>query len=146
MRLALTLAQTLELLAMAQYLAPLLGQRGELPRDVVLSRHADPEHLLGLLSDWRTTQGRHTKRDAGCILRLAHTVALGHPEKRFDRIGADWQADVVEPSGLGGLELIRQIGAKLLAHGGRGYAADQRLTLGQGVVGEPLGFKNALAL
>ncbi len=97
MRRALIPAQTLELLPMAQHLAPLLGQGGELPRDFVLSRHADPQHLLGLLSGWRTTQGRQTKRDAGCILRLAHAMALGHPEELFDRIRADGQADVIEP-------------------------------------------------
>ena len=146
MRLALTPAQTLERLPMAQHLAPLLGQRGALPRDFVLSRHADPQHLRGRLSGWRTTQGRQTQRDAGCILRLAQAMARGHPEERCDRIGADGQADVLEPSGLGGLELLRQRGATLLAHCGRGHLAEQRLTLGQGVVGEPLGFQNALAL
>src|SRR5438309_1048148 len=35
MRLALTPAQTLEFLAIAQHLAPLLGQRGHLPRALV---------------------------------------------------------------------------------------------------------------
>src|SRR5713101_4926768 len=97
MRLALTPAQTLEFLAMAQHLAPLLGQRGHLSRDLVLSRHADPQHLCGFLSRWRPTQGRQAKGNASRILRLTHPVALGHPEERFDRIGADWQANVIEP-------------------------------------------------
>ena len=38
-----------------------------------------------------------------------------------------------------------QIGCKLLAHQSRGHRADQRLTLGQGGVGEPLGLENLLA-
>src|SRR5216683_4513676 len=146
MRLAQTLAQTLELLTMAPYLAPLLGQGGALSRDLVLSRHTDSQHLLGFLSRRRPTQGRQAKGDASRILRLAHSMALGHPEERFDGIGADWQADLIESYSLGGGELIRQRGLKLLAHQGRGYLADQRLTLGQGVVGESLRLENLLAL
>jgi len=46
MRLALTPAQTLECLAMAKHLAPLLGQCGALSRHLALSRHADPPHLF----------------------------------------------------------------------------------------------------
>ena len=72
-------------------------------------------------------------------------MVLGHPEKRFDGIGADRQADVIEPEGLGGLQLELKIGAKLLAQSGRGHRVNQRLTLGQGVVREPLGFENLLA-
>ena len=97
MRRALTLAQTLERLAMAQYLAPLLGQGGALSHDLVLSRHTDSQHLLGLLSRRRPTQGRQAQGDASRILRLAHSLALGHPEERFDGIGADGQADLIEP-------------------------------------------------
>src|SRR5262245_66529986 len=73
-------------------------------------------------------------------------MTLGHPEERFDGIGAKGQADLIESYSLGGGELIRQIGLKLLAHQGRGYRADQRLTLGQGVVGEALGLENLLTL
>ena len=71
MRLALTPAQTLEFLARAQYLVPLLGQRGHLPPDLVLARHADPQTLFGFLSRRRPTQGRQAKDNASRILRLA---------------------------------------------------------------------------
>ena len=36
-------------------------------------------------------------------------MLLGHPEQRFDGIGADRQANLVETEGLGGLELILEI-------------------------------------
>ena len=103
------------------------------------------KHLLGFLPSGHTAQGRQAKRDASRILRLAHPVVLGHPEKRFDGIGADRQADVIEPERLGGLELELEIGPKLPAQGGRGHGVNQRLALGQGVVREPLGFENLLA-
>ena len=89
MRLALTLAQTLETLAMAQPLAPLLGEGGALARARVLSRHTDAQHLLGFLSRRRPTQGWDAKGEASRILRLAHAMALGHPKERCDGIGAD---------------------------------------------------------
>jgi hypothetical protein len=96
---------------MAQHLAPLLGQRGELTRDLVLSRHADSQHLLGLLWGRRSTQGRQSKSDASRILRLAHPMVFGHPKERFDRVGADRQADVIEPKRLGDVKLVRKISA-----------------------------------
>ena len=89
MRLALTLAQTLETLAMAQHLAPLLGACGAWARDLVVSRHTDAQHLLGFLSRRRPTQGWYAQGDASRLLRLAHSLALGHPEERCDRIRAD---------------------------------------------------------
>ena len=89
MRCALTLAQTFEVLALAQNLAPLLGQRGQLPRDLVLSCHTDCQHLLGFFSRRCPTQGRQAKGDASRILGLAHAMTFGHSEERFDRIGAD---------------------------------------------------------
>ena len=115
MRLALTPTQTLECLAMAQHLAPLRGQRGHLPRDLMLSRHADPQHLFGFLSRRRPTEGRQVKGNASRILRLAHPVARGHPAERCDRIGADRYADVSESSRLGCCELVRQRGRTLQA-------------------------------
>ena len=74
---------------MAQHLAPMLGQRGQLPRDLVLSRPADPQPLLGFLLRRRPTEGRQAKGNASRLLRLAPPVALGHPEERCHRIGAD---------------------------------------------------------
>ena len=96
MRLAQTLAQTLELLTMAPYLAPLLGQCGAWSRALVVSRPTDAQHLLGFLSRRRPTQGRQAQGDASRILRLAHAMALGYPEERFDGIGTDGQADLIE--------------------------------------------------
>ena len=45
-------------------------------------------------------------------------MVFGHPKERFDRIGADRQADVIEPKSLGDFQLERKIGAKLEAHSG----------------------------
>jgi hypothetical protein len=84
MRPALPQAQTLETLRMRQHLTPLLGQRGELPRDLLLSSHAYSQHLLGLLSGRHPTQGRQAQGDASRILRLAHPMVFGHPKERFD--------------------------------------------------------------
>ena len=113
MRPALTQAQTLETLRMTQHLTPLLGQRGELPRDLLLSSHSYSQHLLGLLSGRHPTQGRQAQGDASRILRLAHPMVFGHPTERFDRVGADRQADVIEPQRLGDVKLVLKIGAKL---------------------------------
>ena len=93
MRSALRQAQTLKTLWVTQHLAPLLGQGDDLTGELLLPRHADLKHLLGFLPSGKTAQGRQAKRDASRILRLAHPVLLGHPEKRFDGIGADRQAD-----------------------------------------------------
>src|SRR5712691_7670834 len=107
MRLALTLAQTLETLAMAQHLAPLLGEGGAWSRDLVWSRHTDTQHLLGFLARRRPTQGWHAQGDASRILRLAHAMARGYPKERCDGIGADRQADLIESYSLGSFELVR---------------------------------------
>ena len=64
---------------------------------VVLPGHTDRQDLFGFLPSRRPAQGRQAQGDASRILRLAHPVVLGHPKKRFDRIGADRQADVIEP-------------------------------------------------
>ena len=111
MRPALTQAQTLETLRMTQHLTPLLGQRGELPRDLLLSSHAYSQHLLGLLSGRHPTQGRQAQGDARRILRLAHPRVFGHPKERGDRVGAARQADVSEPPRLGEGKLGRERGA-----------------------------------
>ena len=81
MRLALTLAQTLKVLAMAQDLASLLGQGGDGSYDLVLSRHTDAHHLLRFLLRRRPTQGRQTQGDTCRVRRLAHAMAFGHPEE-----------------------------------------------------------------
>jgi hypothetical protein len=90
---------------MAQHLAPLLGQGGELSCDLLLSRDADLKDLLGFLPGGQAAQGRQAQGDASRILSLAHPMALGHPEKRFDGIGTDRQADVIEPECRSGLQL-----------------------------------------
>jgi len=118
MRPALTQAQTLETLRMTQHLTPLRGQRGELTRDLLLSSHAYSQDLLGLLWGRRSTQGRQSQGDASRLLRLAHPMVFGHPKERFDRVGADRQADVIEPQRLGDVKLVRKIGAKLEAQSG----------------------------
>jgi len=46
---------------------------------------------------------------------VAHPVLLGHPEKRFDAIGAQRQADVLKPKSFGSFKLDLKIGAKLSA-------------------------------
>ena len=118
MRLALTPNQTLECLAMAKHLAPLRGQCGALSRDLVWSRHADPQHLCGFLLRCRPTQGRQAQGNARRILRLSHPMALGHPEEGFDRIGTHRQADLIESKRLGRFQLVLQIGTKLEAQSG----------------------------
>lgn len=112
----------------------------------MLSGHADLKDLLGFLPCRRPAQGRQAKGDARGILRLAHPVLLGHPEKRCDGIGTDRYADVIEPEGRGGLELVRQIGGKLPAQRGRGHGVDERLTLRQGGTREALCFEHRLAV
>ena len=96
MRLALTLAQTLESLALTQNLASLLRQRGIGLCHLALSRHTNPHHLLGFLSRRCAAQGWQTQGDARGILSLAHAMAFGHPKERFNGIGAHRQADWVE--------------------------------------------------
>ena len=145
MRRALSDAQTLKTLWVSQHLAPLLGQGDDLPCDLVLPRYADGKHLLGFLPRGKTAEGRQAKRDASRILGLAHPVLLGHPEQRFDGIGADRQANLVETERLGGLELILEIARKLAAHRLRGDGVDQRRTLGQRGMREALGFEQLLA-
>ena len=65
-------------------------------RDLVLSRHTDAQHLLGFRSRWHPTQGWQAQGNASRILRLADSMALGHPEERFDGIRADRQANLIE--------------------------------------------------
>src|SRR4029453_989415 len=112
MRAALSSVQTFKTLWVTQHLTPLLGQGDELTGELSLPRHADLKHLLGFLPCGKTAQGRQGKSDSSRILRLAHPVLLGHPEKRFDSIGANRQANVIEPECLGDLKLERQIGVK----------------------------------
>ena len=111
MRVGLIAAETLETLRVTQHLASLPGQGGELTGEFLLSRHSHPEHLLGFLPSGNTAQGGQAKCDASGILGLTHPMALGHAEQRFDGIGADWQADVIEPECRGGLELEVKIGS-----------------------------------
>src|SRR5216683_3507281 len=118
MRVALIQAETLETLRVAQHLAPLLGQGGELPCDLSLSGHTDGKYLLSFFPSWHAAQGRQAKCNARRILRLAHAMAFGHPEKGFDGIGAERQADVIQAQCLGGLKLDLKIGSKLQAQSG----------------------------
>ena len=145
MRGGLLEAETLETLRVPHHLAPLLGQRGELSGASLLSRHTHLQHLLGFLPSENAAEGRQAKRHAICILRLAHPPKLGHAEQRFNGIGADRQADVIEPECLGGLELEVQIGSKLPTQSGRGHGFNQRLALGPCIMREPLRLENLLA-
>ncbi len=124
MRRALSPAKALETLRAPQHLTPLLGQRGELSGELLLPCHTDCKDLFSFLPSRRTAEGRQAKRDASRILRLAHAVVLSHPEQRFDRIGADRQADVIQPESLGGCKLDlhiapcgRTLGTSTLASG-----------------------------
>jgi len=72
-------------------------------------------------------------------------MPLGHPEKRFDGIGADRQADVIQPESLGGLQLEVKIGGKFPTQSSRGHRVNQRLALSPGGVRESLRFDNLLA-
>ena len=45
-------------------------------------------------------QGRQAQGNARRIWRLSYPMALGRPEERCDRIGADRQANVIEPKVL----------------------------------------------
>ena len=130
---------------MAQHLAPLLGQGGELRCDLVLSRDADLQDLLGFLPGGQAAQGRQVQGDASRLLRLAHPMALGHPAKRCDGIGTDRQADVIEPECRSGLQLEVKRGAKLLTQRGRGHGGNQRGTLGSGVVRASFDLEHLLA-
>ena len=145
MRGGLLKAETLEMLRVPQHLAPLLAQGGALSGELLLPCHTHPKHLLGFLPSGNAAEGRQAQRNAIRILRLAHPMALGHTEERFDRIGADWQADVIEPQCRGGLQLEVKIGAKLLTQSGRGHSVNQRLALGSAVVRASLALENLLA-
>jgi hypothetical protein len=73
---------------------------------------------VGFLTSRPAPQGGEAKRAARRILRLAPPVVVGPPEERFDRVGADRQADGIEPKRLGDVKLERKIGAKLAAQSG----------------------------
>jgi hypothetical protein len=146
MRGSLLEAETLETLRVAQHLAPLLGQGGEWIGELLLGFHTYLKHLLGFLPSGNAAEGRQAKRNAMRILRLTHPMSLGHPEQRFDRIGADRQADMIEPERRGGLQLEVKLGSQLLTQSGRGHGVNQRLALTPGVVREPLRLENFLAL
>src|SRR5713226_3494639 len=73
---------------------------------------ADLKDLLGFLASGKTAASREAQGDASRLLGLPHTVWLGDPKKRCDGIGADRQADVLEPEGLGGLKLEGKRGVK----------------------------------
>jgi hypothetical protein len=49
---------------------------------------------------------------------------------------------LIEPSGLGRLELVVQIGAKLLADGGGGNGVDEGITLDDSGHPKAVGFEN----
>src|SRR6266851_10507826 len=125
MRGGLLKAETLEMLRVPQHLAPLLAQGGALSGELLLPCHTHPKHLLGFLPSGNAAEGRQAQRNAIRILRLAHPVALGHTEERFDRIGPDWQADVSEPKCRGGLQLEVQLEVHL-APWGRTVLVDRR--------------------
>ena len=141
----LLLAQSLKSVWVGQHLTPLLGQGGEATGDLLLLSHADCKHLPGFLPGWCTSQGGQAQRHAIGILNLAYPVLLGQPEKGFDRIGTERQADVGETERRGGLELVLEIARKLAAHGCGRDRVDQGLALRERVVREALRFENLLA-
>ena len=110
-------AQALQTVEIGQHLTPLFGQGGATTSHLVLLSHADLKHLLGFFPSRRATQSGQAQRDAIRILDFAYPVLFGQPEKRFDGIGADREADVVETERRGGLELVLKIARKLMAHG-----------------------------
>src|SRR2546428_6360021 len=114
MRGGLLKAETLERLRVPQHLAPLRAQGGALSGALVLPCPTHPKHLLGFLPRGNAAEGRQAQRHAMRILRLAHPMALGHTAERCDRIGADWQADVIEPQCRGGLQLAVKRGTTRL--------------------------------
>ena len=97
MRLAWLQAQTHEALRVREHLASLFRQGGQPSSELVLSDHTDLKDLLGFLPSRYPAKGRQAQGDAIGILGLAHSVLLGHREKRCDRIGTDRQSDVIEP-------------------------------------------------
>src|SRR5712691_8043309 len=139
------LAQALKSVWVGQHLASLLYQRGKAAGELLLLSHAALEHLLGFLPGWRAAQGGEAKRDVIGILDLTHPVSLSQAEKRCDGIGADRQADLVEPQRCGGLELVLERARTLAAHRLRRDGIEKRRTLGQRVVREALGFEQLLA-
>ncbi len=103
---------------MPQHFTALRGQRDELIRDLLLSGNADLKHLLSFFTSRHPIQSGQAQRNASRILGLPHPVLLGHPEKRFDAIGADRQAHLVETQVLGRFKWDLPVGPKLLAHRG----------------------------
>ena len=145
MGMGLRLAHTLKSVWAGQHFTPLLGHRGATTSGLLLLRHADRKHLRGFLPGGRAAEGGQAQREALGILALAHPVLLGHPEKGFDRIGADGQTDVVEPKHRGRLELVLERVRTLAAHRGGRHRVDKRLARCQRVVTEAPGFEHLLA-
>jgi hypothetical protein len=138
-------AQTLNARRMRENLASLLGQGRHCLSELVLPGHTDSQDLLGFLPRRRPAKRRQPKGDASRLRYFAHPVALAHSEQRLDGIGADWQSHVIEPSGLGRLKLVVQIGTKLLADGGGGHRGNACFALGDSGPPQPPGFENLLA-
>ncbi len=138
-------AQTLKARRMREHLASLLGQGRHCLSELVLPGHTDSQDLLGFLPRRRPAQRRQPKGDASRIRYFAHPVALAHSKQRRDGIGADWQSHLIEPSGLGRLQLVVQRGTKLLADGGGGHRVNACFALGDSRLPQPPGFAPRLA-
>lgn len=91
------LTETLEALRVSEDLTPLLGKRGERRSALVLLGHTDLQDLFRFLASRHPAKRREAKGKAIGILSLTHPVTLGHAKERFDRIGTDRQADLIEP-------------------------------------------------
>jgi len=91
------LTETLEALRVREDLTPLLGKRGERRSELVLPGHTDLQDLFRFLASRHPAKRREAKGNAIGILSLTHPVTLGHTKERFDRIGTDRQADLIEP-------------------------------------------------
>ena len=145
MTLMLILTQTLETLRVSEDLTPLLSKRGKCRGERLLPGYTDLQDLFGFFASRYPAKRREAEGHAIRILSLAHPVAFRHPKERFDRIGTDRQADLIEPQCGGALDLILEISRKLPTQGDRGHLFNQRFTLCQGGRREPLGFEDFLA-
>jgi hypothetical protein len=96
MRLMWLHTQACEVFRVTEHLASLFRQGGQRSGELVLPGYTDGKDLLSFLASRHPTKSRQAKGDASGIRGLAPPVALAYPEKRFDRIGTDRQADLIK--------------------------------------------------
>jgi hypothetical protein len=88
--------QAFELLWVTEYLALLFHQGGQRSGELALPGHTDGKNLLSFLPSRYPAKCRQAKGNASRILSFAHPVVFTDPEQRFDRIGTDWQPDLIK--------------------------------------------------